>query len=67
MLSLLTNIWPICLKQSIHHLDIWMTYLMLIIEPAHDKPYNNKTCVTSKDSDQHVHTPSMPMVLVHSS
>ena len=26
------------------------------IEPAHDKTYN-KTCVTSKDSDQPVHPP----------
>ena len=35
-------------------------------EPAHDKTYN-KTCVTSKDSDQPVHPPSMPMVLVYPS
>ena len=27
----------------------------------------NKTCVTSKDSDQHVHTPSMARVLVYPS
>ena len=27
-------------------------------KPAHDKTYN-KTCVTSKDSDQPVHSPSM--------
>ena len=27
---------------------------VLIFEPAHDKTYN-KTCVTSKDSDQPVH------------
>ena len=27
----------------------------------------NKTCVTSKDSDQHVHPPSIARVLVHPS
>ena len=35
-------------------------------EKAHDKTYN-KTCVTSKDSDQPVHPPSMARVLVDSS
>ena len=30
-------------------------------EPAHNKIYN-KTCVTSKDSDQHIHPPSMDAV-----
>ena len=34
--------------------------------PAHDKTYN-KTCVTSKGSDQDVHPPSMARVLVHPS
>ena len=34
-------------------------------EPAHDKTY--KTCVTSKNSDQPVHPPSMARVLVHPS
>ena len=33
-----------------------------IFVPAHDKTYN-KTCVTSKHSDQLVHPPSMAMVL----
>ena len=35
-------------------------------EPAHDKTYN-KTCLTSKDSDQSVHPLSMARVLVYSS
>ena len=35
-------------------------------EPAHDKIYS-KTCLTSKDSDQHVHPTSMARVLVHPS
>ena len=39
---------------------------LILIEPAHDKTYN-KTCVTSKDSDQPVHTPSMARVLVYPS
>ena len=37
----------------------WKTY-----EPAHDKTYNN-SCMTSKDSDQPVHSPSMAMVFVY--
>ena len=40
------------------------TVLNNIYEPAHDKTYN-KTCVTSKDSDQPVHPSSMARVLVH--
>ena len=35
-------------------------------EPEHGKTYN-KTCVTSKDSNQPVHPPSMARVLVHHS
>ena len=35
-------------------------------EPVHNKTYN-KTCVTSKDSDQPVHVPSMARVLVYPS
>ena len=38
----------------------------IIIEPAHDRAYN-KTCVTSKDSDQPVHPPSKARVLDYSS
>ena len=38
-----------------------MTY-----KPAHHKTYN-KTCVTSNDSDQTVHPPSMARILVHPS
>ena len=34
--------------------------------PVHDKTYN-KTCVTSKDSDHHVHLPSMARVLIYPS
>ena len=38
----------------------------LIHEPAHDKTYN-ETCVTSKDSGQPVHPPSMARVLLYPS
>ena len=38
----------------------------IIFRPADDKTYN-KTCVTSKDSDQPVHPPSMARVLVYPS
>ena len=34
---------------------------LYINEPAHDKTYS-KVCVTSKDSDRPVHTPSMARV-----
>ena len=37
-----------------------------IFKPAYDKTYN-EICVTSKDSDQPVHPPSMARVLVHPS
>ena len=37
-----------------------------ITEPAHDKTYNY-TCVTSKDSDQPVHPPSLTRVLFYPS
>ena len=40
--------------------------MKIISEPAHDKTYN-KTCMTSKDSNQLVHPPSMAMVLVYPS
>ena len=33
---------------------------------AHDKTYN-ETCVTSKDSDQPIHLPSMARILFYSS
>ena len=36
-----------------------------LFEPAHDKT-DNKTCVTSKDSDQHVHPSRIASVLVYS-
>ena len=35
-----------------------------IIVPAHDKTYNN-TCVSSKDSDQPVHPPSIVRLLIY--
>ena len=38
--------------------------MYLQYEQAYDTTYN-KTCVTSKDSAQHVHPPSMAMVLVY--
>ena len=41
-----------------------MKYMYNIYEPTRDKTYN-KTCVTSKDSDQSVYPPSMARVLVH--
>ena len=37
-----------------------------IFEPARDKTYNN-TCVTSEDSDQPVHPPSMAKLLIYPS
>ena len=48
------------------NLAIMKCYEEVPIEPAHNKT-NNKTCVTSKDSDQTVHLPSMAMVLVYPS
>ena len=44
--------------QSLH----WK--ILRIYEPVHDKTYN-KTCVTSNDSDQPEHSPSMSRVHVH--
>ena len=38
----------------------------IVIEPAHDKIYN-KTCVTSKYSDQAVQAPSIASVLAYPS
>ena len=38
----------------------------LIFQPVHNKTYN-KTCVTSKDSDQHVHPSHMARFLVYPS
>ena len=35
-------------------------------EPAHDKTCN-KSCVTSKDSDQPIHPPSMARILIYPS
>ena len=40
--------------------------LLQLNEPGHDKTYN-KTCVTSKDSDQHVYPPRLARVLVYPS
>ena len=40
--------------------------LLFIFEPVHNKTYN-KSCVTSKDSDQCVHPPSMSRVLLNPS
>ena len=37
---------------------------IIIYGPAHDKTYN-KTCVTSKYSDQPVHPPCLARVLIH--
>ena len=38
----------------------------IVIEPAHDNSYN-KTCVTSKYSDQAVHSPSISSDLAYPS
>ena len=38
----------------------------LTFEPVHDKTYN-KTCVTSKDSEQPVYLPIMAMLLIYPS
>ena len=40
--------------------------IFVLFEPAHNKTYS-KTCVTSKDSDQPVHSPSIARVLVYPS
>ena len=37
--------------------------MRIIFEPVHDKTYN-KTCATSKDSDQPVYPPSMALLRV---
>ena len=39
-------------------LNVFLSFVFPIIEPANDKTYN-KICVTSKDSDQPVHPLSM--------
>ena len=39
-------------------------YIQKIYDPAHSKTYN-KTCVTSKYSDQLLHLPSMARVFTH--
>ena len=52
--------WGLCSK------DLSFLGYLYINEPAHDKTYN-KTCETSKDSDQPVHPSSMARVLVHPS
>ena len=44
--------------------SIYLNRRVFVKEPAHDKTYN-KTCVTSKDSDQPVHPPSMARVPVY--
>ena len=40
--------------------------ISFLFDPAHDKTYK-KTCVTSKDSVQPVHAPSMSRVLIYPS
>ena len=50
--------------------NVWYTRTFCLLpylpqnEPAHDK-INNKTCITSKDSDQPVHPPSIARVPVY--
>ena len=38
----------------------------VLIKPVHDKTYN-KTCVTSKESDEPVHQASMTPILIYPS
>ena len=46
---------------------VTVDYILIIINmPAHEKTVN-KTCVTSKDSDQLIHSLSMARVLVYPS
>ena len=42
------------------------SHVVAHIEPAHDKTYN-KTCVTSKDSNQPVRPPDVARFLLYSS
>ena len=64
-------------KKNHEELQTWLIWLQLrftvftlnigeTYEQAHDKTYN-KTCVTSKDSDQPVQPPSMATNLVYPS
>ena len=50
-----TGDWMTMQTINLHKTNVKATNM---IEPAHVKTYN-KTCVTSKDSDQPVHPPSM--------
>ena len=54
------------LSLGLHKNNIFIYWMPLIYEPAHNKTYN-KTYVTSKDSDQPVNPPSTPRVLVYPS
>ena len=45
---------------------MFVSNLLMSYDPAHDKTYN-KTCVTSKDSDQPVHLPNMTWGLFYPS
>ena len=42
---------------------MYMCIWLILIVPAQDKTYN-RTCMTSKDSDQPVHPHSMTKVLI---
>ena len=57
--------WKESCNKKVNNLSLYHIY-PLSYEPAHDKNYS-KTCVTSKDSDQPVHPPSMARVLVYPS
>ena len=51
----------VTVKQAVY---VGLHLLHLQYEPVHDKTYN-KTCVTSKDSNQPVHLPSMARILLY--
>ena len=63
--------WVYAYSKDPHQIPKWYNLIMdlsftSIYEPAHDEFYN-KTCMTSKDSDQPVHSPGKARVLVYSS
>ena len=56
--------WAIGVRAIEVRLDLYYFCIHILYMPVRDKTYN-KTCVISKDSDQHVHPPSMTRVLVY--
>ena len=56
----LRQVYTVCSAMSV---CIFLVNMVPIFEPAHKKTYN-KTCVTSKDSDQPLHPRNMARVLI---